>query len=158
MGFDLTDEEMREVMWPKMELGLFISLKTSQSGVVLGTLAPLIVYGAIRRSAFPVLQRAVKVGGVRGALIGSVIGPTLAYTFMQKKELSSDDCFDRCYRLRYNRNQVRVDRAFDLGLLTGALIFYSSGQAVFGACLFSTSFIIGTGILNTVGFFGKKEK
>ena len=158
MGFDLTDEEMREVVWPKMELGLRISLKTSQSGAVLGTLTPLILHGAIRRSTFPVLQRAVKVGGVRGLSIGAIVGPAVAYTFMEKKQLSSDDCFDQCLRLRKNRNQNRADRAFELGIVTGALIFYSSGQAAFGACLFSTAFIIGTGILNTVGFFDKKNE
>ena len=30
--------------------------------------------------------------------------------------------WDRCYRLRYNRNQVRVDRTFTLGLITATAV------------------------------------
>ena len=157
LGLALPDDEMRRIASPKLELGFHITAKFFETGVVIGTLAPLVLYGLVRRNELSVIQRCVTSGGVRGGLFGLIAGPSVAYAFIQKKNLSDDDCFDRCYRLRYNFNQVRADRSFDMGLVTGALVFAPAGQMLFGAFLFSTCFIIATGIMNTMGVFKEKK-
>ena len=72
--------------------------------------------------------------GRGGAMIGLALGPVL--TFMRMKGSEEVGYYDRSYRLRCNRNQVRVDRMSYLGAAAGAgTMAYMGGSPVNGIIL-----------------------
>ncbi|XP_013384363.1 uncharacterized protein LOC106154507 [Lingula anatina] len=138
MGQKLTDEQMREIPHANVELFGHVTIKTVQAGAFLGTLLTGPLTQAIRgpRTLNAIMETAAR-HGRNGAIIGLVLGP--AMTFMKCNSMNWDEegIYDRCYRLRYNRNQVRVDRASALGATAGYLVALQIG--VSGA----TGFVFG---------------
>ena len=74
--------------------------------------------------------------GVNGAAFGVVVGPIMTESMLYAKKATPESVWDRCYRLRYNRGQVRTDKFATLCALTGATVTGVSGKGpLFGAVI-----------------------
>lgn len=149
LGCSLTDEEMKDIPYPKTELMIHISTRVVQAFGLLGTvlIGPVAaVAKSETRNMAGVAQRA-KVCGKYGVLLGLVVGPGLSYSRM--KSMDADGIDDRCYRLRYNRNQVRVDQGFVVATPAGAVAAAAMGSSpVLGGLLGMTGAIFAVAAYN----------
>lgn len=152
-GQKLTDDEMGKIKHPAVELYAHVTFKTIQAGALLGmvVIAPAVRLAVGPRTLVAVTETAVRYGR-NGAIIGIPLGPLMTYGRATSGEgINEDGYIDRAYRLRYNRNQVRVDQASVLGTLGGAggaLMLGSS--AVSGAVVGLVGGMVAMGIYNTV--------
>ena len=134
-GFELSDDQMKDIPNPKAELITHVTFKTVQAFSLLGMVvaAPAVV--AIRgpRNLLALRNKCISYAK-GGAVIGVPAGPLMTYARM--RSLDEDGVYDRCYRLRYNRGQVRVDRFWIIGGLVGmTAATATSGVATAGAVL-----------------------
>jgi hypothetical protein len=130
-GQSLTDDEMRVIKYPLCELTVHVTTKTVQACALLGMVA---IGPAIRlikgpRTLGAVADTAIKAGKI-GALIGLPLGPAMTYGKVSGGKADDDGIYDRCYRLRYNRNQVRTDRLSYLGAIGGAAGAFAMGSPI----------------------------
>ncbi|KAJ7394197.1 hypothetical protein OS493_003880 [Desmophyllum pertusum] len=153
LGQKLTDDEMREIKHPALELYTHVTFKTVQAGALLGmvVIAPVFRLAVGPRTLLAVKETALRYGR-NGAIIGLPLGPLMTYGRATSGEgINDDGMFDRAYRLRFNRNQVRVDQASILGSLGGAggaLLLGSS--VVSGAVVGLVGGTVAMGLYNTV--------
>lgn len=118
-GCNLSDDKMNTIPCPRFELFTHVETKTIQSGAILGSLAAPIaclVQGKTERGQ--ILDTTYKYG-VTGLQIGAVLGPVVYMAFTLGSKPDRDSVKDRCYRVRYSRNQMFVDRISFLGLAAG---------------------------------------
>lgn len=147
-GQSLTDDNMRVIPHPLLELNVHVTTKTVQACALLGMVligpAVRLIRGPRTVGAFK--DTAIKAGKI-GALIGIPLGPALTYAKVNGAKVDDDGLFDRCYRLRYNRNQVRVDRLSYLGAVGGA-----AGALYLGSALSSGAVVglVGGTLLGTI--------
>lgn len=123
------DEEFRDIPHPMLELYTHVTLKTVQAGTLIGTLiaAPIATLRkSENRSVAGYMQKASKFGRY-GIIFGVVAGPLMCYAKVRTIKNLEDGLFDRDYRLRHNRGQVRVDQGSLLGALTGAALTTGAG-------------------------------
>ncbi|KAK2572638.1 hypothetical protein P5673_001611 [Acropora cervicornis] len=153
MGQKLADEEMGEIKYPRMELYTHVTFKTIQAGALLGMvlIAPAVRLVSGPRTLNAISETALRYGR-NGALIGIPLGPLMTYGRATSGDgLNEDGFIDRAYRLRYNRNQVRVDQASIVGLLGGAGVAVLLGSsAVSGAIVGLVGGTVAMGMYNTV--------
>ncbi|KAL4233592.1 hypothetical protein ACF0H5_008273 [Mactra antiquata] len=155
-GRTLEDEAMQRVACPRLELGTHITFKTVQAFGLLGTVLVGPITAAVKPEFrnYEGLKNSVTRAGVGGVVLGAVTGPILTYLVTRKEDQYK--VWDRCYRLRYNRCQVRVDRTSMLGAASGAAIGAAyAGMAAFGGVVGMSAGIIFAAIYNNVG--SKKE-
>ena len=130
-GAALDDEQMKDIPHPTAELYVHVTTKTIQAGGLLGMVlfAPIATVLKKETRNLASLQTKMTRFGRNGVIIGTVMGPFM--TFMKLRNENDDyKVWDRCYRLRYNRNQVRVDQAsVSLGV-GGAIAGALAGQGV----------------------------
>ena len=75
-------------------------------------------------------------------------------TYGRMKSVNADQnaFYDRCFRLRNNKNQVRVDRAFFAGMLVGGVGF----PVIFKMCpIFGGLFGMSAGVVSA-GLYNNK--
>lgn len=127
-GATLTDEEMKEIPHPTLELTLHISTKTIQAGGLLGSMliAPIACLIMKDSRNLNALKHTAMRYGRNGIIIGAALGPLMTYGKIRNEE-DPYKIWDRCYRLRYNRNQVRVDQMSVVGGAAGTAIGVASG-------------------------------
>ena len=145
----LSDEEMRDIPMPRLELHIHVMYKTVQAGTILGMgiFGPLIAL--IRRRPFA--ATCLRAGQI-GALIGVPAGPMMTEMTLSKTKSTDDMVWDRCYRLRYNRSQVRVDRACTYGELAGAAFAMTSGGSLLNGSLTGLALAtVAAGVFNNSG-------
>lgn len=120
-GLSLDDKEMKNIPYPTTELGLHVTLKTVQAFGIIGT----VVIGPIKGFRGPPgsLKRQMTRFGKWGVILGLVTGPALTYGRLSSINFDENGIYDRCYRLRHNRHQVRVDRGSLVGFVAGAGLF-----------------------------------
>ena len=150
----LSDKHMRSICTPRLELSAHITVKGTQAFTILGAglVGPIVALVKGNRD-WQGIQESAFTCGRYGALASLAIGPLLSGAFMWSRSLDSIE--DRCYRLRCNKNQVRVDQLTILGTLAGVGIAYQLGEvlekgAVFGlagGCLF------GAALNHVIGMF-----
>ena len=135
-GVKLSDEAMKSICVPRAELGTHITMKYSQALTVLGVglVGPMVAVAKGNRDLKGIAQSSFACGRV-GLMAGLTLGPARAVAFAWNKP--TDAIYDRCYSLRCNKNQVRVDQLSILGTLVGVGIAYHFGDvlekgAVFG--------------------------
>eukprot|EP00434_Breviolum_minutum_P013230 symbB.v1.2.011655.t1/scaffold789.1/size230748/16 len=138
---NLPDEDMRDIPKPWNEMQLHISYKFAQAFSVIG-----LGVGALM-SRKPNKYRKIGQAALLGSCIGA--GPVgFAAWHFKSSTLSEEDIYDRAYRLRYNRNQIRVDNCFEasvqLGFLGGLIVSRGSLAAA----------LADAGILGTTGLAG----
>jgi len=120
-GQTLSDDDMREITYPLLELTGHVTTKTIQAGAILGlVIGPLVRLVRGPRNMGAITSTAIKAAKI-GAFIGIPAGPAMTYMRIQGAKIDDDGLFDRCYRLRYNRNQVRTDRFAYLGAAGGTV-------------------------------------
>lgn len=151
-GSRLDDEAMQRIAHPNLELGIHVTMKTVQSFGLLGTLLVGPVTASIRPETrnWVGFQDRMTRAGTGGVILGAALGPLLTYLVV-KNEKDGYKVWDRCYRIRYNRNQVRVDQLSIIGAATGAVIAYGTAQAspVFGSLAGMSAGIILGAICNS---------
>ena len=119
----LSEEDIQKIPSPYTEMTLHVTYKTIEAGTFLGMGVFGPITAALRRQN--IAQGALK-GGRYGALVGLVAGPLMTYAkFRNQKEL--EPVWDRCYRLRLNRNQVRSDRMITWAAIGGTAAAYYMG-------------------------------
>ena len=129
LGFQLTDEEMRDIPYPYVELYTHVSIKTAQLFGFIGTMVVGPISAIVRsktRSLAGISSSAYKCGKW-GVIISLFVGPLVTQSVLKGKKADRDSVYDRCYRLRNNRGQVRVDRGSAVGAVTGAALAVPMG-------------------------------
>jgi len=119
----MTEEDMRYIPYPATELGVHIGFKNWEAGSLIGGfIAAPFVHWYRKRNPKPndiwklrLRQRIAKYGR-RGGFIGILITPFMTYGFIKSKNVDEEGLKDRCYRLRYNKKQLLIDR----------MVFYST--------------------------------
>jgi uncharacterized membrane protein len=122
---DLNDQQMEAIPNPRLELHIHVLYKTVEAGIILG--------GGIIGPIFALVRKRPLVGTVfrsarNGAIIGAIAGPLMLEGRL--RDQTPESVYDRCYRLRRNRNQVRVDRGVTYGAAVGAATTAFMGQGV----------------------------
>ena len=78
------------------------------------------------------------------------LAPVMTEAILQKRNATEESVYDRCYRIRNNRNQLRVDRhATYLALAGGGLGSAAKIGVTNGLLLGFTVGTVTTGILNS---------
>ena len=131
LGEQLSDEEMQTIKHSKAELYYHVALKDVQAFALLGMVVVAPAVQMIRGPrTFAALQTtAVKYGKV-GAVLGVPAGLLMMYGRERSLDIGDEGYFDRAYRLRKNRNQVRVDRGSYLGALAGVAGAFGMGASL----------------------------
>jgi len=117
---------MRDIPHPLTEMFIHIAYKNFEFGSIVGgfVVAPLVHLYRKRRakpndiSKVKLIQRVGNIGR-RGALLGVLFTGPMMYMFGQKKNIDEEGWRERCYRLRYNKKQLLIDRAVTISVLMG---------------------------------------
>jgi hypothetical protein len=153
VGCKLTDAEMRDIPHPYAELYTHVLMKSVQSFGLLGTvvIGPVsALLSAETRTIEGVRFAAVKYGKW-GVLLGCIAGPLMTYARLKSVKANQDAVYDRSYRLRNNRDQIRVDRGSIVGAVGGAAVAVPMGACpVFGGLVGMSAGIISMAFYNNV--------
>jgi len=153
LGSELTDAELEDIPSPRMELHAHVMTKFVQMSSILGAsiIGPLV--GLKRGRSIAAAFRAAPLGGRIGLVFG--MPASVAMTEMMIRGNEPERVYDRCFRLRHNMCQNRVDRNSVYSGLAGAAVTGIAGcplglgpatgffLGVAGGC-------IGTGIYNAL--------
>ena len=153
LGFTLTDKEMEDIPYPSVELYTHVTIKDIQAFGLLGAcfVAPISAMVKKNNRNWPEIKSRMARYGRNGMLLGLVTGPVM--TYMRMRSIDSEDAVvDRCYRLRRNRGQVRVDQWSIVGAAAGAGIASASASAtpMFGCVVGMSSGILLAAIYNAM--------
>ena len=151
MGSALTDDEMKDIPNPKTELTIHVTTRVVQAFGLLSTvlIGPLAAIRKAETRNLAGVARKVKTCGKYGVLLGVVVGPGLAAARMSSFEFDADKIYDRCYRLRNNQNQRRVDQSFVVATPAGALAAAATGSSpILGALLGMTGAVFAVAVYN----------
>ena len=131
LGEQLNDEDMQLISHSKAELYYHVMLKDVQAFAFLGMcfIAPVAQLIRGPRTFAALQSTAIKYGKV-GAALGVPAGAAMMYMRERGGNIDSDGFYDRAYRLRKNRNQVRVDRGTYLGTVAGIAGALGMGASV----------------------------
>ncbi|KAK2146259.1 hypothetical protein LSH36_622g02000 [Paralvinella palmiformis] len=149
-GVNLTDEERGNVPHPYAELITHVTLKAMQAGAILGAgvIGPAVSVAGGHRDGKSIQEAAYKYGK-GGIALGLVVGPILMAA--RAAPLERKEVFDRSYRIRFNRNQVSVDRLSIVGALAGAgAAHFLNNEAAMGAVFGFAGGCVFGGLLNLV--------
>uniref|UniRef100_A0A8R1HHL1 Uncharacterized protein n=1 Tax=Caenorhabditis japonica TaxID=281687 RepID=A0A8R1HHL1_CAEJA len=124
-GFRANEFEMLQVPNPRAEFGIHVTIKSIQTGALVGSiLAPI---GFLLQGNKPNQKNIIDSfvsGGQNGALLGAVMGPIL--TYLTVKDMNTISLYDKCYRLRFNEKALNADRT---AVVSAAVGYLSSGSA-----------------------------
>lgn len=104
MGQKLSDDDMRVIKHPTVELYTHVTFKTIQAGALLGmvVIAPVFRLAVGPRTLLAIKETALRFGR-NGAIIGIPLGPLMTYAKANMGDgINEDGMFDRAYRLRYH--------------------------------------------------------
>jgi len=136
VGFEVPDEQMRDIPYPYVELHAHVILKCAQAFGFLGTVivGPL---AALSRSKTRTLSGIMSTSctcGKYGVLLSFIAGPLMTNRVLSAKKADRDSVYDRSYRLRYNEKQLRIDRGSAVGAVSGSVLASQmSASPVMGA-------------------------
>ena len=154
IGVSLSEFQMRDIPHPHLELTVHVTFKCVEAFGLLG----MCVVGPISALSRPsardltgVKNSALKCGKW-GVLLGTVAGPAMTYLRLKSSNATEASVYDRCYRLRYNRNQVRVDRGALAGAVAGSALAVPAGASPMVGALLGMS----AGLLS-MGFYNNKK-
>jgi len=131
LGFKLTDEEMRDIPYPYVELYTHVFIKTAQAFGLLGTVVvgPVSALARSKTRSLAGISSSAYTCGKWGMMLSLVVAPLMTQSVLKAKKTDRDGVYDRCYRLRYNRGQVRIDRGSAVGAVTGAVLAGPTGAS-----------------------------
>uniref|UniRef100_A0A5S6Q011 Mitochondrial import inner membrane translocase subunit TIM22 n=1 Tax=Trichuris muris TaxID=70415 RepID=A0A5S6Q011_TRIMR len=124
-GFPCSASELREVPRPKLELGISVTFKSIEAGIVVGSLAiPILqLFTGVRDAES--FKRGCYKGAVAGGYFACLAGPLCAVACMRM--MSDAEIYEQVFRLRSNTTQLVFDRASALSGLVGYLLFGPTG-------------------------------
>lgn len=137
-GGKLTEEQLRYIPLPRLELAAHVATKATQgSSIIAGGLVAPIVSLVKRDPDLKTFSDRCYNYGKNAFLFGLVFGPSL--TIARSLSLETEEIYDRCYRIRFNKAQLRIDRLSYLGALFGLGLASYNGfefgkSALFGYC------------------------
>jgi hypothetical protein len=137
-GLTVTDEEMRKIPRPYPELMLHATFKSIQAFGLLGTFVAGVLSAVLVSSTrnFSDIKTNAVSYGKWGVVCGLFAGPLITHARLVFVNADAAAVYDRCYRLRCNRNQVRLDRASIFGAVGGSMLAtLAGGSPVLGALL-----------------------
>jgi len=131
LGFNLTDEQMRDIPHPYLELHTHVIIKTAQAFGFLGTVVvgPIVALSRSQTRSFAGVASSSCKCGKWGMMLSLVVGPLMTSSVLKAKKADYDSVYDRCYRLRYNKGQVRIDRGSAVGAVSGAALAVPMGAS-----------------------------
>ncbi|ELU03845.1 hypothetical protein CAPTEDRAFT_226486 [Capitella teleta] len=149
MGMKLTEEQMADIPHAFPELVSHVIIKNIQAFGMLGTFLVGPVWAASSKSTrnLPGLAAKCTKAGRVGVVMSFFTGPAMTYFTVKGNE--EIKIYDRCFRLRHNRKQVRVDQASIIGGLSGAAIGASQANPTLGFLVGMTSGVLGAAAYNS---------
>lgn len=159
VGFKLDDAQMKHIPNPTLELMLHVTIKNIQAFGMMGTLLVGPIAAIVQRASRNI--GAIVVSATRcgkwGATISIITGPLMTYGRLSTAKVAPEGIYDRCYRLRNNCGQVRVDRASVAGAVGGTAIASAVGSCMlFGGLAGMSAGIIAMAVYNST--IEKKKK
>jgi len=136
IGFEVPDEQMRDVPYPYLEMHTHVIIKCAQAFGLLGTVVvgPLVALSRSKTRTLSGIKSTACTCGKYGVMLSFIVGPVMTQGVLSAKQADRDSVYDRCYRLRYNKNQVRIDRGSAVGAASGtAIASQMGGNPVLGA-------------------------
>ncbi|CAJ0604050.1 unnamed protein product [Cylicocyclus nassatus] len=127
VGLKQSDFELLKVPNPSTEFCIHVTLRSVQTGALLGSvLGPLsaAIFDSKNANSKMLTEKFIS-GGTNGALIGAAMGPIL--TYLALRDLSTVRLYDRCYRLRFDKQALWQDRTCFLSAAVGYLTSGSLG-------------------------------
>jgi hypothetical protein len=86
--------------------------------------------------------------GLYGVGLGLLAGPLFTAARLRGNDITDQSVWDRCYRIRYNKSQVRSDRLSLVGAVTGVIAASYLGES----CTFGALVGLNTGMLLSFAF------
>ena len=150
VGVPLGEKDMATIPYPLTEMHIHVTTKTVQAGGLLGTLLAAPISTAVTGPHdMATLKSRAESYGRYGVMLGLVVGPLMTYNRLRDAETPA--VWDRCYRLRYNYNQRRVDRLALVGAAAGFMAARSlQDSGALGALVGMSSGCILAAVLNTM--------
>jgi len=136
VGFEVPDEQMRDIPYPYVEMHTHVILKCAQAFGFLGTVVvgPLVALSRSKTRSLTGISSTACTCGKYGVLLSVIAGPLMTNRVLSTKKADRDSVYDRCYRLRYNKKQVTIDRGSVVGAVGGsALAGQMGGSPMLGA-------------------------
>ena len=142
LGIKLSDDEMRDIPYPQFETGLHISLKCMQAGSIAGYFGSRIYLGYAKMiakspsvanlSAQQFLEKSCRMS--RNCMFwGLALSIPMLLGHKMHNNIDDEGYYDRAYRIRYNVNQLNVDRLSLLfGSIYGGMFAISSRSFLYG--------------------------
>ena len=142
LGIKLPDDEMRQIPYPKLEVGWHISLKCMQATSIAGYFGSRLYLGfntVIRKkSSFKNLtpqqftEYSCRISR-NFMLAGLIISIPMMLGHGYQNKVDDDGYYDRAYRIRYNESQLNVDRgSLLMATVYGAIFSYTSRSFLLG--------------------------
>ncbi|KAG5445928.1 hypothetical protein CSKR_203334 [Clonorchis sinensis] len=118
IGVHLPDSQLQDIKHTRAELLFHVVYRSIQASSLIGSLvvAPLVTVVKQPRSLRVLHDRCLRYA-VYGIAPGAAAGVVLYGLRMRNQP--EEGYFDRCYRLRCNQSQVRIDRSSIFGALVG---------------------------------------
>jgi len=151
LGFEVTDDQIGNIPYPYAELHAHVVMKTAQAFGLLGTLVvgPVVALAHSETRSFAGIKSSACKCGKWGVMLSFVAGPVMTQSLLRGKQATPESVYDRCYRLRYNKGQVRIDRGSAVGAVSGALLAgQMSASPVMGALLGMSAGMISMAVYN----------
>ena len=157
-GMELFQHEIEKIRFPLAELMSHVTIKTTEMsilGAMAGGTIQAMSSGATRN--WNGIQYQVARWARFMPLAGLALGPVMTLGFYFSKGLSRDELYDRCYRLRHNKGELRRDRAAFVGLGAGGLFSVYTWGCPYFACTFGMTLVMGlVGFWQHMGWFDNK--
>ncbi|KRX71441.1 Ribosome biogenesis protein BMS1 -like protein [Trichinella sp. T6] len=99
------ESRMSDIPYPRIELGIHIGYKMAELGTFVGS---VIVAPSVNFFRKVKIRKAPTKFGISGMLLGLCMAPMMQIAHGKNK--SQEEIIDRCYRLRYNKKQLYIDR------------------------------------------------
>lgn len=128
LGQRLSIDELADIKHPIAEVQCHATLKFAETGLVIGVGIGQLM-GMIRTRKFRAPQKtAAFLSGRKGRnwMIGcSVLSLPACQAYYRAMKYDMDDLYERAFRLRSNKNQLRIDRGTIFsGLMVGGILFH----------------------------------
>jgi len=131
VGFQLTEEQMRDIPHPYLEMHAHVMLKTAQAFGLLGTvvIGPAVALARPETRTLDDIKSSSYSCGKWGVMLSFLVAPLMTQGVLEAKKADRDSVYDRCYRLRYNRSQAIIDRGSAVGAVSGASLAVPLGES-----------------------------
>jgi len=156
LGQDLPDENLRDIPYPRFEVHWHVMYKCVEVGGLLGMCFFGPIAGALRGKSMAGVIKSANSAGKWGVLVMTPTFPLI--TEMALKNSTPEAVYDRAYRIRHNKGQLRVDRYADYFSLAGLGASIATSKSLWATPIWTPMvFGMNIGIL-TAALVNKMEK